>query len=143
RLPDGVDVCEPGKSALRRMRQGGLCFLVSLMALCPRSAELSGSFAPVTSGSVINLSAESNLDWAHWGNNPTNIYDHKSGVVAQISNVSTIGTSQFVSYNTNLVGYTWTNGTPTLLASNSTTGIVITGLNNGFALTVPADTIQR
>jgi spore maturation protein SpmB len=35
-------------------------------------------------------------------------------------------------------GYTWTDGTPTLAATNTTTGIFVGGAQNGFRLTVPA-----
>src|SRR6202011_5829779 len=40
-------------------------------------------------------------------------------------------------------GYTWTDGTPTASATNTTTGVYISGVNNGFQITAPADTTQR
>ena len=40
-------------------------------------------------------------------------------------------------------GFTWTDGTPTGAASNSTTGIYISGQNNGFQIMATADTALR
>ena len=46
-------------------------------------------------------------------------------------------------YANSVVGYTWTNGSPTATATNTTTGIFVAGQNNGFRLTLPADTNLR
>src|SRR6266404_9070117 len=70
----------------------------------PASAgTLSGNFAPVTPGTVVNLTAIGNLDWADWGFDPTNQFNHKSGA-GLISDFSLIGSSVAVQYATNFHG---------------------------------------
>src|SRR6266700_3690146 len=124
----------------------GLAVVAALAVMVPlsgSSADLSGVFAPVANGTVINLSAEGNLDWAQWGLVATNIFNRKNGVTAQISDVSLIGANGFAQYTTNLLGYTWTNGTPVPNATNTTTGLAVTGMSNGFAITVLAGTTEE
>src|SRR5207245_3647653 len=89
------------------------------------------------------LSAEGNLDWAHWGLDQTNLFNHRDGVIPQISNFSVLGTNSFARSATNSNLFAWTNGTPSLSVSNTAAGALVTGLSNGFAITVPADTRQR
>ncbi|HQR15828.1 MAG TPA: SpvB/TcaC N-terminal domain-containing protein [Nitrospira sp.] len=93
--------------------------------------------------STVNLSTEGTVDWTHWGLSTATSFNHKSGVTSQISNVSAVGGGVAGQYSDNLVGYTWTGGTPTASATNSTTGLYIVGVNKGFQFTVPADTTQR
>ena len=104
-----------------------------------RAGSLTGSFTPVTSGSVINLTASGNIDWAHWGLSATNLFNHKVGV-GQISNFSIIGPNTASQYSTNRHGYSWSEGQPTPAATNATTGVLIQGVTNGFSISVPADT---
>src|SRR5690606_15975983 len=70
-------------------------------------------------------------------------FNHKSGVTQQISNFTKIGTGQTQQYGNNPNFYSWTGGTPTSTATNTSTGIYVIGLNNGFQVTVPADTTAR
>src|SRR6266699_1163047 len=124
----------------------GLAVVAAVAVMVPLggwSADLSGAFAPVANGAIINLSAEGNLDWAQWGLVATNILNRKNGVPAQISDVSLIGANGFAQYTTNLLGYTWTNGTPVPNATNTTTGLAVTGMSNGFAITVVAGTTEE
>ncbi|HMZ97187.1 MAG: FG-GAP-like repeat-containing protein [Nitrospira sp.] len=93
--------------------------------------------------STVNLSTEGTVDWTHWGLSTATSFNHKSGVTSQISNFSAVGGGVAGQYSDNLVGYTWTGGTPTASATNSTTGLYIVGVNKGFQFTVPADTTQR
>lgn len=102
---------------------------------------LTGSGSPPPSS--VNLTTEGTADWAHWGRSSTNIYDHKAGVMPQISNYTKFGSPPVTQYNNNLVAYSWTDGTPTSTASGTDTGIYFAGYTNGFQLTAPADTTIR
>ena len=64
-------------------------------------------------------------------------------MTSQISNFAIVGTGAANRYADNGFGFTWTGGTPTASATNSTTGVYIEGVGNGFQITVPADTTQR
>src|SRR6185503_2945853 len=46
-------------------------------------------------------------------------------------------------YTDNAAAFSWTNGTPTLTANNSTTGIYASGGDNGFQFIMPADMTLR
>ena len=102
---------------------------------------LSGSLA--TTPSAVDLTLEGTLDWAHWGRFNATSFNHRSGVTQQISNYVRIGNKSAAWFGDNNVGYSWSNGTPTATSTNTTTGIWISGLNNGFQITVPADTTLR
>ena len=110
-------------------------FRSRLQAECCRGAE--------STDGAQNLSTLGPSDWAHWGLTTASSYTHKSGVTAQISNVTIIGPNAATRYTNHSFGFTWTGGTPTASATNSTTGIWVSGLNNGFRITVPADTASR
>jgi hypothetical protein len=102
---------------------------------------LSGSMA--TPSGTQNLTSLGTVDWAHWGLTTAGSFDHKAGVTQLISNFTIVGTGPANWYFNNPVGYSWTNGTPTESATNSTTGIYVWGVGNGFNITAPADTTQR
>ena len=104
---------------------------------------LSGANSPVPAGTNINLSVEGALDWAHWGFLSATDFNHNSNVVQQISNVTLLGTGTVQRYTNLLHGYTWTNGTPTPGATNTTTAFRLTGLSNGFQISVPADPTRK
>ncbi len=102
---------------------------------------LSGSGAVMPTG-ALNLSAEGTADWAHWGLSGTS-FNHKSGVTPQISNYTAIGNGNIQQFTGNPTLYNWTGGTPTASATDVHTGLWVTGLNNGYQVTVPADTTAR
>src|SRR5713101_7300439 len=93
--------------------------------------------------STVDLTTEGTADWAHWGLVSSNSFDHKSGVTQQISDITVLGTQGLQQYADNFTAYTWTDGTPTPSATNSTTGVFITGTTNGFEIQAPADTTPR
>jgi predicted homoserine dehydrogenase-like protein len=64
-------------------------------------------------------------------------------VTSQISNYTIVGTGAANQYGNNGFGYTWTDGTPTASITNSTTGVFIAGVGNGFQIAAPADSTQR
>jgi hypothetical protein len=82
------------------------------------------------------------LDWAHWGLTSPAI-NHKSGVTQQISDFTVMGSGFATQYTNNPVTFTWTDGTPSTSATNTPNGVYISGQNNGFRLTAPADTSVR
>ncbi|HTI97980.1 MAG TPA: Ig-like domain-containing protein [Dongiaceae bacterium] len=95
--------------------------------------------APAT----VDLTAEGPADWAHWGLTASNSFDHKSGVVSQISDFIPLGTNPVQAYSDNYTAFTWSDGTPTSSAAGTPTGVFVTGITNGFQLTVAADTTPR
>jgi YD repeat-containing protein len=105
------------------------------------SGTLSGSFA--NPGSNINLTTDGTSDWAHWGLNSATAFDHKSSVLSEIGNVTKIGGSSVSWLNDNPTSFTWTGGTPTASATNTQSGIFISGVGNGFQFNVPADTEEK
>jgi uncharacterized membrane protein len=105
------------------------------------TGSLAGSIATPAAG--IQLTTEGAIDWAHWGTTAASSFDHKSGVSSQISNYTAVGSGTIAQFGNNPVGFTWTDGTPTASATNTTTGIYVAGVNNGFKITVPADTSVR
>ncbi|HTI97983.1 MAG TPA: hypothetical protein VL527_03690 [Dongiaceae bacterium] len=87
-----------------------------------------------------DLSAEGPLDWVHWGLTTASSVDRRSGTAPRISDLTLIApkSAKLNQYGDNGTGYTWTNGIPTGAATNSTTGVFLDGLDNGFSITVPA-----
>ena len=114
---------------------------VSLTVTQAATGSLTGSMTP-TFGPV-QLTQGGTLDWAHWGLATATDYDHKASVTPRIGNFSTVGSGSVSRYANNSAGFTWTDGTPATAATNTTTGVFVPGQNNGFRLTVPADTTVR
>ena len=102
---------------------------------------LSGSMAAPTG--PVQLTLEGSSDWAHWGFAAATDFNHKAAVTQQISNIATVGPNTPARYANNSVGYTWTDGTPVSSATNSTTGVFVSGQGNGFQISAPADTTPR
>ena len=96
-----------------------------------------------TPAGVQTLSTLGSSDWAHWGVSAATSYTHKTAVTPLISNVTLVGGGTALRFTNNPVGFSWTGGTPTAAATNTTTGIYVAGINRGFRLTVPADTTPR
>jgi hypothetical protein len=91
----------------------------------------------------VNLSAEGLTDWAHWGLFSAGSFNHKAGVTPQIGNYSVIGHDTPYSYYDNLTAYSWNNGTPVASATDTPSGVYVTGLKNGFEVRVAADTTLK
>jgi PKD repeat protein/glucose/arabinose dehydrogenase len=89
-----------------------------------------------------NLSTLGSIDWAHWGHSPSGWYTHKAGVSPQIS-ITVIGSSAPSRYASHPIGFSWNSGTPTSTATNSSTGVYVSGVGNGFRITAPADPTPR
>jgi hypothetical protein len=105
---------------------------------------LSGAVTkPPTLPTMVNLTTEGTGDWVHWGTRTTSVLDRKAGVGPQISNYSLLGENAVELFADNYTGFSWTDGTPTVRATNTTTGVYVPGLTNGFELTLPADRTSR
>jgi len=92
---------------------------------------------------AIDLTSEGSEDWAHWGLADASSFDQKAGVAQKISNFTALGTHAVQQYANNYTAFDWSDGTPTPETVGTTTGVFITGLTNGFELSVPADTTPR
>jgi hypothetical protein len=114
---------------------------LNLVVISGISGTLSGVLS-APSGTQ-NLTSLGSSDWADWGLSSAASYNHKASGGGQISNYTVQGYSAAFSYNTNPFGFTWTDGTPTATATDSTTGVYVSGEGNGFQITAPADTTPR
>jgi hypothetical protein len=126
-------------------------FLALIGVATSRAGTISGSYSNLALGSNVNLTSEGAADWVHWGLVSETSLDRRMLVPAQISDYSLLaGADLFAEvfqYADNWNGYSWTNGTPSLTASNSTTGVWAysypVGEGTGFQIAVPADTRLR
>jgi hypothetical protein len=128
-----------------------VAFALSLCGLV-RGGTLNVSFSTVASGSIVNLSQQGALDWVHWGLLTDSSVDRKGGVAPRISDFTTIdpsnGYTYVYQYSDNASGYTWSDGTPHMMVTNTTTGVWAYAANlsgtvqlgSGFRFTVPAST---
>ncbi|GAA2018488.1 hypothetical protein GCM10009839_13390 [Catenulispora yoronensis] len=92
--------------------------------------------------STVNLSAEGRSDWATWAAATATSYDRKSTGGSQISNYTLLGTGSASKSGGGAPTVSWSDGTPDAGGTN-TAGAYTAGANNGFQLTVPADTTKR
>ncbi len=140
------------KSGKARLRRPGDATAVDLTSaqFCVASAEgrpaprlllLSGRVTPAPD--AVDLTAEGTADWAHWGLEHYRSFNRKRNVIPQIGNYRKVGTGSIYRYANSPTAYRWTDGAPFPAVSDSSTGIYITGLDNGFQLTVPADPVPR
>src|SRR5207245_4684458 len=108
----------------------------------PLTGLVAGAIAKTTDNLNLDLSAEGTRDWAHWGTATAASFDHKNLAAGLISNLTMLGgtAAQFGTY---AIGWSWSDGTPTATASNSTTGVYTSGIGAGFRVTAPADTTTR
>lgn len=120
------------------------------------AATLSGSFAPLSTETNINLSTEGTLDWVHWGLNSSWTVERKYGVAPQITNTFSAPSDKYFNFYDGpfqLTGaplsFTWNDGTPEQAVTNTGTGVYIYGdkqsgnTPNGFQIQCPADTTLK
>uniref|UniRef100_A0A6B2KXM6 Sulfatase-modifying factor enzyme-like domain-containing protein n=1 Tax=Arcella intermedia TaxID=1963864 RepID=A0A6B2KXM6_9EUKA len=85
----------------------------------------------------IDLTKDGSLGWTHWGlTDPNSIITKVDGIKIT---ASTIGGTP-LQYSNNPNWYTWTDGYPVPQATNTSTGVFVSGKGNGFQITVPATT---
>jgi hypothetical protein len=113
------------------------------MATTPPAPHITVSNAPTAA--TINLTTLGTSDWAHWGFNSKNDFDHKAAGSSQISNITLIDNASLTQFNGYPTKYSWTDGMTGggghATATNSTTG-VYTGVG-GVQFTVPAGVATR
>jgi len=127
------------------------CFLILLLApFWADGATLTGTSTSVPQGTNVNLTAVGPLDWVHWGLYTETSLDRKAGVTPLISDFtlldSTNGFAYVYEFADNYNGYGWSDGTPTLSVTNTTTGVWAYGVptaGSGFRISAPADTTLR
>src|SRR5262245_36041824 len=91
---------------------------------------LTGSYQPIGSNSVVDLSAEGALDWVHWGLASATSVDRKASVPPIIESFTPIvvgGGAGPERFDDNFNGYSWNGGAPTVNATNSPTGVYMIG----------------
>jgi serine/threonine protein kinase len=108
----------------------------------PRHASLSGSYAEQTS-EAYNLTTEGKLDWIHWGLHAPGDVDRKNGVQPQISGFTLIGNGTLQRDGQYSNAYVWSDGTPVASVGQVPSGVYVTGVKNGFAISVPASITPR
>src|SRR5262249_12275278 len=118
-----------------------VCLVCSASSL--RAATLVGNFAPVPTGTDVDLTAEGTLDWVHWGLYTDSSLDRKAGVTPQIPDYTPIKSGGPFQYADNYTGYSWSDGAPTQRSTNTPTGVWMYGKASGFELQFPADTTPK
>src|SRR5580698_4858969 len=130
----------PGKITMLLMCLAVLCLFGKRAA----AGELIGNATPVPA--MVNLTVQGTLDWADWGESSgigTNYLEQKAGGTNQISDVTAIGANSGPNeFAGTVVATSWSDGTPDLSETN-TSGLYYVGLDNGFQITVPADTTMK
>ncbi|NOS70257.1 MAG: hypothetical protein HOP33_10035 [Verrucomicrobia bacterium] len=90
-----------------------------------------------------DLSAEGQLDWAHWGLGGSAGYDQLDSLPGLISPYSPVGAWVTPNGYGGGIFYSWTNGTPNAEIVNNSSGIYIAGGGLGFELQAAAAASER
>ena len=93
-----------------------------------------------SSQAAVNLTADGNTDWVHWGDATLN---RKSGVAAQISDFTALGVGSTIRYTNDPRPMNWTDGAPAAASSDNGNGLYMPGTVTGYVVTAPADTTPR
>src|SRR5436190_1336833 len=126
------------KDVFRRSALGGL--LCAWLVGSTHAATLSGTFTPVVAGTAVDLSA-AGVEWAQWGlDGEVNRIATVAPLIGDLLMLGPNGAEVVLDFP---VLFSWTNGTPTVMASNVTTAFSVKGLTNGFELNVPANALKR
>ena len=105
------------------------------------------TIAAVPSAAAVDLTADANADWAHWGYSAASDFDDKKLGAGQISNFQQVGVNIPTQYGDGLVIYRWSDGNTgsgrhgNTSSNGTTTGVYI--LTGGLKITAPADTTVR
>jgi hypothetical protein len=112
--------------------------LTILYSRCgPRAGSLFASFATQTTD--IDLTATGTSDWSHWGLVDATSFDHKQGG----GQITLSASNPLVHYTNDLVGFTWTDGSPTASSAGTHTGVYVQSVGGSVSVTAPADTSMR
>jgi hypothetical protein len=104
--------------------------------------QLTGTLTIQAAGDI-NLTVEGTADWSHWGLAMATDWDRKLTGASQISNVGNIAGGAITQKGGYPVSASWNDGTPTMSATASGTGIYIFGVGQGFRITAPAGPTVR
>ncbi|MCL5885089.1 MAG: polysaccharide deacetylase family protein [Deltaproteobacteria bacterium] len=106
----------------------------------PVTANGSLSGSGDSSTTTANLTTEGGADWVHWGDSSLN---RKAGVTAQLGTYTAVGGGTVRYYANDPRPLNWTDGTPWASSTNNKNGVYVSGVQNGFSITAPADTGLR
>ncbi|MEX0775970.1 MAG: CARDB domain-containing protein [Phycisphaeraceae bacterium] len=90
----------------------------------------------------IDLSAEGSEDWVHWGLEDAASVTRKAGA-GQIGALEMIGKGHLGSTKGTGIRCIWSNGEPVASMEATNSALWLNGVGNGYAITAPADTIER
>jgi poly(3-hydroxybutyrate) depolymerase len=107
-------------------------------ALVTSGGSLSGTGDSTATAS--NLTTEGTADWVHWSAAGV---DRRTGVAAQLSTYSIVGSGSPQPYPNDPRPLSWTDGAPNASSANDLNGVFINAMGSGFSLTAPADLDQR
>lgn len=102
---------------------------------------LSGSLSQTVT--AVTLTSPLALDWEHWGATDDQPLVRMAGSQFLLSDLSVIGSNSPALFSDGEIEYLWTDGDVLTTAERTTTGISISGIGNGFHLSVPADAIPK
>ncbi len=109
--------------------------------------KLEGDVADLPSGQPVDLTQEGTHDWTHWALSQPTDFNHKAGVLQQISNFTLIGDDLRRFDSASSATYSWTDGSPAPSASGVMSGAFSVvnelGESGGFEFTVKADGYER
>lgn len=116
---------------------------ISTIAAVGTGGSITGA-NPTTPSAIVDLAAQGTRDWAHWGVNTANTFDHRGAATEHISDVTMLNGGAKNQFTTSPTAFSWNNGGPyNTSVTGTTTGIYTGGVGSGFEFTVPADTTSR
>lgn len=112
---------------------------VIIMAGRATAGTLTVSMAPLSQAIPVNMSAEGDLDWAHYGLYVNSGYDHKAGVTERIGNPSQSGTS--ANFTGAAALCSWVDGTLDQTVAGTASGSYIYPAGSAYQWSIPASTV--
>jgi len=103
----------------------------------PTSSTASLNVSFTTRSAAVNLTTQGTVDWDEWGYNNTR--NSKSTGAGLISDLSYGGGGTPAAF-TSGYAYSWTDGTPNAVVSNTNATYSLTGDGTSFTVTLPTDT---
>jgi hypothetical protein len=99
--------------------------------------------APTIQTAAVNLTTEGTLDWTHYGTSSASLTPNRKSGANVIGAVTQLGGGTLARLTSGVPGSTWTGGTPTSSATNSTTALSYNTtspgvIGRGFQFSVPA-----
>jgi hypothetical protein len=99
--------------------------------------------APTIQTAAVNLTTEGTLDWTHYGLSSASLTPSRKSGANVIGAATQLGGGTLARLTSGVPPKTWTGGTPTASATNSTTGLSYNTsspgvIGRGFQLVVPA-----